>query len=139
MKADPNTHDEVEAIIRKMSEAYKARNLKEVKACFAPDDDVSLVGTGADETRIGPGQIQEQAERDWAHTECIEMAFSRKRISAAGSVAWVFADGAFNVRAEGQAMTLPVRVSIVLEKRRDRWLIVHAHFSTAAAAQERAG
>ena len=120
MKADNKTSEEVEAVIQKLTGAYKARNLNDVMACFASDDDVSLIGTGADEKRIGPAQIQSQVERDWSQTDSIEMTFTWKLISATGPVAWVNADGSFNIQAGGQAMALPARVSFVLEKRAGR-------------------
>ena len=104
--------------------------------CLAPDADLVLYGTGADEKRIGPEQIQSQVERDWAQTESIAISFPWSSISAAGTVAWAAMDGAFKLRAGGQDMTIHGRASFVLEKRDGKWLIVDAHFSTAASGQE---
>jgi uncharacterized protein (TIGR02246 family) len=136
MKADAQTANEVEAAIKAFMAAYKARRLNDVLACFVPDPDVMIYGTGADERRIGPEQIRLQVERDWSQAEHIEMSLNTTSISAAGPVAWAAMDGAFEVRAGGQAMTMPVRASAVLEKRDGKWLIVHAHFSTPTAGQE---
>ena len=136
MKADARTTREIEAAIEKFASAYKARQLQDLIGCFATDADVVLYGTGADEKRVGPEQVRVQVERDWAQTESIEMSFTWMLISAAGSVAWAALDGAFNILAGGQQMALPARVSLVLEKRGGKWLIVHAHFSTPAASQE---
>ena len=136
MNADARTGKEVDAVIDQLANAYKTRNLKDLMACFAPDPDVVLYGTGADEKRVGPDQIRAQAERDWSQTESIAITFTSRSISAAGLVAWAALDGAFEIRASGQQMTLPTRVSFVLEKRDGKWLIVHSHFSTPAAGQE---
>lgn len=136
MKADVQTTLEVEAAIKKLTEAYKVRSLKDLMERFVPDADVVLYGTGADEKRIGPEQVRTQVERDWAQTESIEMSFVWKSISAAGPVAWVAADGAFKIRAAGQDMVLPTRASLVLVKRGGEWLVVHAHFSTPAPGQD---
>ena len=38
-------------------------------------------------------------------------------------------------KADGQAMSLPARLTAVFEKRGDRWLIVQSHFSFPAAGQ----
>jgi ketosteroid isomerase-like protein len=136
MKADARTAGDVDGVIRRFADAYKARNLKNLMECFVPDPDVVLYGTGADEKRVGPEQVRAQVERDWAQTESIELSIAWKSISVAGSVAWAALDGAFKIRAGGQDMTLPARVSVVLEKRDGKWLIVHAHFSTPSAGQE---
>ncbi len=136
MKADARIAGDVDSLIRKFADAYKARNLKGVMECFVPDPDLVLYGTGADEKRVGAEQVRAQVERDWAQTEGIELSITWKSISAAGSVAWAALDGAFKIRAGGQDMALPMRVSVVVENRGGKWLIVHAHFSTPAAGQE---
>lgn len=136
MKADAKTREAAIAVVAAMTAAYKARDLKGLTACFAPDDDVVLIGTGADETRFGPEQIALQAKRDWDQTDSIAIVLESTAVSSAGPVAWVFADGAFNIQAGGQSMVLPARMTFVLECRNDDWLIVHAHFSTPAMGQE---
>jgi len=136
MRADTRTAGDVDGAIKRFADAYKARDLKNLMECFVPDPDVVLYGTGADEKRVGLEQVRAQVERDWAQTESIELSISWKSISAAGLVAWVALDGAFEIRAGGQDMALPARASVVLEKRDGKWLIVHAHFSTPPAGQE---
>jgi ketosteroid isomerase-like protein len=42
----------------------------------------------------------------------------------------------FKVKAGGQEMALPGRMTAVLEKRGDKWLFVQSHFSLPAAGQE---
>lgn len=136
MKADSRTDGEVKATLQRLTDAFLNRDLKAFLECFAPDADVVLYGTGADEKRIGPEQIRAQVERDWAQSESAAMLFNWASVSAAGAVAWVAVDGAFKFRAGGQEGIIPVRVSFVLEKREGIWFIVHSHFSTPAAAQE---
>ena len=136
MKANSRTEREVKARITELADAYAKRDLKGTLACFAPDADVVLYGTGADEKRIGMEEIRMQVERDWAQTEQAAMAFEWISVSGAGKVAWVAVDGSFRFKANGQDGSFPARVSFVLEKRGARWLIVHAHFSTPAPGQE---
>jgi uncharacterized protein (TIGR02246 family) len=129
-------HARDRGVLEGMTHAYKTRNLEAFMTCFAPDSDVVVYGTGADEKRIGPEQIRFQVERDWSQSESAEMAFTWRTIEAAGDVAWAALDGAFNVRAGGQAISLPARASVVFEKRDGKWIIVHSHFSTPPASQE---
>lgn len=56
-------------------------------------------------------------------------------ISAAGPVAWAAA-ASFELTIGDQAMSLPARITYVLEKRGEQWLMVQAHFSLPAAGQE---
>jgi ketosteroid isomerase-like protein len=135
MKADAKTGSEVRNAIAIMADHYKSRNLAGLMACFAPDDDVALIGTGADEKRSGRAEIEAQAKRDWQQTEALAMRFNDIAVSAAGNVAWACTDGAFEIEAGGQEMTLPARVTLVLERRGGAWLIVQAHFSAPFSGQ----
>jgi uncharacterized protein (TIGR02246 family) len=135
MKADGKTEAEVKAVLNTFAESYAKRDLDALMACFAPDSDVLLYGTGADEKRVGTTEIEIQAKRDWEQTETASMVLQSMSVSAAGQVAWVAADGTFDLRAEGQDMHIAVRITFVLEKRGSAWLIVHAHCSTPAASQ----
>jgi ketosteroid isomerase-like protein len=135
MKADVKTEAAVKSVLDKVAEGYAKRDLALLQAAFAPDPDVVMYGTGADEKRIGLAEIQVQAERDWSQTEAAAVTFGWTSVSAAGSVAWVATDAALNLKAGGQDMNLPVRITFVLEKRGEDWLIVQAHFSLAASTQ----
>ena len=135
MKADATTESAVKAVLDKVADAYARRDLALLRAAFAPDPDVVMYGTGADEKRVGLAQIQAQVERDWSQAEAAAVTYESISVSAAGAVAWAAADAAFRLKAAGQEMTLPARITFVLEKRGAQWLVVHAHFSVPAAGQ----
>ena len=135
MKADTITESDVKAVLDRAAEGYAKRDLSIFRAVFAPDPDVVMYGTGFDEKRIGLTEIQAQIERDWSQTEAAVMTYGWMSVSVVGSVAWVAADADFNFRVGGQEMTLPARITFVLEKREKQWLIVHVHISFPAAGQ----
>ena len=135
-KADAMTEAAVKAVLDKVAEGYAKRDLSLLRAAFAPDPDVVMYGTGADEKRVGLAEIQAQAERDWSQSEATTVTYGWTLVSAAGSVAWVATDAAFNLKAGGQEMTLPARITFVLEKRGEEWLIVQAHFSFPSSGYE---
>lgn len=135
MEADATTEAAVKAVLDKVAEGYAKRDLALLRAAFAQDPDVVMYGTGADEKRLGLAEIQAQAERDWSQAEVAVMKYGWTSVSAAGSVAWAAIDVAFNWKAGGQEMSLPGRITYVLEKRGEEWLIMQAHFSFPAAGQ----
>ena len=135
MKADSMTETAVKAVLDKVAEGYAKRDPALLLSAFAPDPDVVMYGTGADEKRIGQAEIQAQAERDWSQAESAAVTYEWVSVSAAGSVAWAATDASFNLKADGQQMSLPARITFVLEKRGEQWLIVQAHFSFPAAGQ----
>lgn len=135
MRADAMTEAAVKAVLNKVAEGYAKRDLALLRAAFAPDPDVVMYGTGADEKRVGLAEIQAQAERDWSQTEAAGVTYGWTSVSAAGSVAWAATDATFRLKTGGQEMTLPARITFVLEKRGEEWLIVQAHFSFPSAGQ----
>ena len=56
MKADATTEAAVKAALDRMAEAYAKRDSALLRAAFAPDSDVVMYGTGADEKRVGVAQ-----------------------------------------------------------------------------------
>jgi hypothetical protein len=107
------------------------RDVELLGAIFAPDPDVVMYSPGTRERFVGLSEIQAKAERDWSKSEAASLAYGRTSVSAAGSVAWAATDADFTVKTGGQEKTLPIHITFVLEKRREQWLIVHAHYSFA--------
>jgi len=135
MKAPKNIESAVQSVLIQFSEAYANRDASLLRATFAGDSDVVLYGTGADEKRVGLVEIQQQAERDWSQSDEASMAYGWMSVSSAGPVAWVAADVTFNLKVGGQALSLPARLTAVLEMRAEQWLIVQAHFSFPSGTQ----
>jgi ketosteroid isomerase-like protein len=136
MKADSTTQQAVKAVLNAWADSYRRRDMQRMLACIAPDPDVLMYGTNADEKRIALAGIQAQAERDWSQTDRAEFVLHDPLISAAGSVAWAAADATFKIEAGGQMLAFPARVTTVLENRDGRWLVVQAHFSLPAPTEE---
>ena len=136
MRADKKTEAAVKAVLDRLARAYEQRDMDLLVSAFAPDPDVVMYGTGADEKRVGLSEIEAQAERDWSQSDATRMTFGWTSVSAAGPVAWVAADSVFHLEGGGQRFDLPARLTTVLEKRDDQWLMVQAHFSFAAAGQD---
>jgi ketosteroid isomerase-like protein len=136
MQADHKTEAEILAAMNEMAAAYASRSTRRLAAVIAPDPDVVMYGTGLDEKRLGRDGILTQAQRDWSQTDSASFRIDWHAISAAGPVAWIAADIAFVLVAGGQSMELLGRLTSVLEKRGDTWLIVQAHYSFPAAGQQ---
>jgi uncharacterized protein (TIGR02246 family) len=135
MKADEATEAAVRSVLDSFAEGYEKRDMEGVLSLFAPDTDVVMFGTGADEKRVGLAEIRRQVERDWSQSDATTLTYGWTSVSAAGSTAWLAADIAFNAAIGGQELTLEGRSTLVLENRYGKWLIVQGHFSLPASEQ----
>ena len=135
MKADAKTETAVMAVVDKFNETYARRDIDGLLALFAPDSDLVLFGTGADEKRVGLAELKIQAERDWAQTDSIYFELGWHSVSAAGSVAWLAAEGMGQAKFDGQEMSFPFRFTAVLEQRGGKWLFTQGHLSVPAPGQ----
>lgn len=136
MKADAQTKAEVLEAMNKFMQVYESRDMEGMLGLVSQDDDLVLIGTGADELRIGLEQFKFQVERDWSQMEALGFNLTWNQVSAAGPVAWVASEGQGTGRVEGQAIEFSFRMTTVLEKRDGEWLLVQSHLSLPAAGQE---
>jgi uncharacterized protein (TIGR02246 family) len=133
MRADSATESAVRAVLDALAEVYITRDAAVMRGIFAPDPDVVMYTPGVDAV-IGLEAIVAKAERDWARSEAASLSYGWMSIGSAGPVAWAATDADFSVTAGGEQMTIPARITFVLERRAERWLIQQAHYSFTTAA-----
>ena len=136
MRADPKTEAAVVNIVKQGFEAFTKRDLDAVIAFFAPDPDVVVIGTGGDEKCVGLAEIRNIFERAFAQFEEASFKFGWHSVSAAGSVALLATDATLYVKTSDRQISEQVRLTVVLEQRGDRWLIIQWHDSLPAAGQK---
>ncbi|MGB5925502.1 MAG: nuclear transport factor 2 family protein [Dehalococcoidia bacterium] len=136
MRADPKTEGAVVNIVKQGFEAFTKRDLDAVLAFFAPDPDVVVIGTGGDEKCVGLAEIRNIFERAFAQFEEASFKFGWHSVSAAGSVALLATDVTLYVKTSDRQISEQVRLTVVLEQRGDRWLIIQWHDSLPAAGQK---
>lgn len=132
---DTQAVTEILETLDRYSATYAHHDLDGILALFAPDPDIVLLGTGADEKRIGFDEVRQQFERNFNETEASTITWGWRHVSVVGNMAWVAADAAIAVRVAGKDVHFPIRMTIVLEHRDGTWLWVHRHASVPATSQ----
>jgi len=129
VKADSKTKTAVVATLNRMAKAYEKRDLKGLLAVWARDPDVTVIGTGPDEKRVGIAELKTQFQRDWAQSEAASIKLGKVSVSAAGPAAWLMSDATINVKVAGKESSFPGRLTGVMEKRGKKWLLAQMHIS----------
>ena len=95
-----------------------------------------LIGTGKDEKGIGLAEVRNILGRAFAQFEEAPFKFGWHSVSARGSAALLAADVTLHVKTSDLQITEQIRLTVVLEQRGDRWLIIQWHGSLPAAGQK---
>jgi len=135
MKADKQTETEVIKTLESMLAAYGEKDLENVMMHYAKDPDVTAVGTNLDQLMIGIQRIQEAYQEDFDGFSKLGISMNAYHISAEGHVAWVCASCAASFEVEGDEVRSNARLTAVLVKRDNHWLIVQFHVSFPADQQ----
>ena len=136
MRADSKTEAAVVNIVKQGFEAFTKKDLDAVLAFFALDPDVIIIGTGGDEKGVGLAEIRNILGRAIGQFEEASFDFGWHSVSKAGSVAMLAADVTLYVKTSDRQITEQIRLTVVLEQRGDRWLIIQWHDSLPAAGQK---
>ncbi len=132
---DAQAVTEILETLDQYSATYAEHDLDGILALFAPDPDIVVIGTGADEKRIGIEEVRQQFERNFNETEASSITWGWQHVSIVDGMAWVAADAVIAVRVAGKDTRFPIRMTIILEQRHGFWLWVHRHASVPAAGQ----
>jgi ketosteroid isomerase-like protein len=87
------------------------------------------IGSDTDEGMVGPAELRKLLERALRQLDASSWHLGWHSVSAAGSVAWLVADLNGQVARQGYETLVTRRVTMVLQRRGDEWLIVHSHSS----------
>jgi ketosteroid isomerase-like protein len=134
------TATDVEGAIRdaldRFSQAYSAKDADGVMKLFAADEDVQIVGTGADEIRRNRDEVRQQVERDFAQSDRLAVVLGEPHVSSVGDVAWALGSCTVEASAGGENVALDARLTAVFERRGGEWLMRQVHLSVPMAGQE---
>lgn len=135
MQADEDIEAAVRAVLRAVNDALERRDLDGLLTLFASDPDVSLIGSEAGETAVGPSELRMFFEGLFARAGTFSFDWDSSTVSARGDIAWFVADASTRY-LEGQHVTeIPYRTTGILERQQDRWLLIHYHGSEPVPPQ----
>jgi len=136
LKADRNTEFEVMDMLNGYAKAYSDKDIHAMMDLFLDDPDIVAIGTGTDEWVHGTDELKKGFKRDFAQADNIQIKFEKVTIQAADNVSWLSSLMTMYATVSGKEVLLSGRLSMVLEKKENKWLFTHLHFSLPANEQE---
>ena len=136
MKCEENIEAEVMGMLNRYAQAYAEKNIDAMMDLFLDDPDVVAIGTGTDEWIHGCDELREGFRRDFGQADNIQVKFEKITIQSANNVAWLSALMTMYATVSGKEVLLSGRLSMVIERKQDKWLFTQLHFSLPADKQE---
>jgi len=120
---------EVLDVLDRFCAAFAARNAEAALALFAPDPEVAVV-TSEPPLMRGIGELKRFMEGYVAGETTYSWKWDRRQASVRGGLAWLLAEGTETAAGPGGEERHPYRMTMVLERAADHWLLRQVHGSS---------
>jgi uncharacterized protein (TIGR02246 family) len=120
------------ALLEQLNQGFLRRDVERVLDLFVPDAELVFIGSEDGETATGATQLRSLLETLFARPETYRWSWDQLRFRVNDSVAWLATEAVLTVEGP-ERLELPYRMTLTLERRRGRWLIMHYHGSEPTA------
>jgi ketosteroid isomerase-like protein len=118
---------QIENSIGQMLAAWQVGDVGLLREHYA--DDVAVVSGAYEPPIVGWANFAQAYVRQRDRMQAVQLDRRNTVVRTSGSVAWVTYQWQFQAMVEGAPMAAQGHTTLVLEKRSNRWLIVHNHTS----------
>ena len=127
----PQRANEAELIevLDRFCSGFASRDADTVLSVCALEPDLTVVSSEEPLLR-GPDELRRFLDRYLEGDTTYSWEWDRRDVSIAGSLAWLLAEGTETAASEEGAARHPYRMTMVLERRDDRWLVRLVHGSS---------
>lgn len=127
---------EILATLDAYADAYCAKDLDRLMALFDAGEDISVIGTGADELCYGQDQIRALFARNFAEATADKFAWDWTKVTVRDDSAVVATTLTIHIDLDGEKLQVPIRWTVVLKQTDGKWLWLHRNASAAAGGQD---
>jgi ketosteroid isomerase-like protein len=128
--------DDVLETLEDYADAYCAKDIKQLMSVFDGGEDISLIGTGADELCSGQSAVQAVFVRNFAEATATRFEWHWKHVTVVDDFAVVAITLTIHLDTPDGKLQVPIRWTVSLIRKSGRWFWLHRHASAAAMSQE---
>jgi len=126
---------QIRSTLEDYASAYCAKDIDALMHVFEDCDDISVIGTGADELCVGRSSVKSLFLRNFAEATANEFEWQWSKINIFTDYAVVAISLIIHLEYQGNQLEIPIRWSVALRKT-DRWVWLHRHASSPASSQD---
>lgn len=125
------------ATLDEYADAYCTKDIKRLMAVFDDGDDITLIGTGADEFCTTRSAVENVFRRNFAEATATRFEWQKTHVTVFTLFAVVAVSVTIHLRTRADPLLIPVRWTVAMIRRSSGWRWLHRHASSAAATQEK--
>ena len=129
------THAAVMATLEEYARTYCSKDIDGLMAVFDDCDEISVIGTGADELCCGRTQVRELFLRNFNEARVHRFDWDWRHATIDGGHAVVAVSLRIDLELDGARSQVPLRWTVSLRRREGRWVWLHRHASSPASDQ----
>lgn len=126
---------EIRSTLEDYAQAYCAKDINSLMNVFENSDEISVIGTGADELCEGRNEVKDLFFRNFSEAAASEFEWQWSNIIVSNNHAVVAISLIIHLDYMEKKLEVPIRWTVVLKKT-DRWVWLHRHASSAASTQD---
>jgi ketosteroid isomerase-like protein len=127
--------DAVLATLEGYARAYCAKDIDALMEVFDESENISVIGTGADELCVGRAEVRDLFLRNFSEAQANRFEWHWTHVSVVDDQAVVAITLTIHLEMDGKRLQVPIRWTVALRYHADRWRWIHRHASTAASDQ----
>jgi ketosteroid isomerase-like protein len=129
-KANARVEKEITAVLDALNKAYLEKNVDEALSIVANDENIVFIGTSENDKVKGIESLKTAFRQDFDNFETLSAEYPWIDITTNGKIALVASDFTGMLKTpDGNTEKITARQTLVLEKRKGKWLILQSHFS----------
>jgi uncharacterized protein (TIGR02246 family) len=122
----------IRSLLERLNQGFARQDVQQVLKLFAPDPEITFIGSEAGETAAGPAELRNLLEGLFARPETYRWHWGELHINTNGQTAWLVSHAVLLVEGP-ESLELPYRITLVLQRRGTSWRIMHYHGSEPVA------
>jgi ketosteroid isomerase-like protein len=130
------TRAAINSTLEDYADAYCAKDIDALMRVFDASDNISVIGTGADELCVGRAGVRELFLRNFSEATANRFEWHWVDTRISGNHAVMSVTLTLHLEYMQNQLGVPLRWTVVVKNENGRWVWIHRHASTAAANQD---
>lgn len=126
----------IKSTLEDYAKAYCSKDIEAMMNVFDDSNNISVIGTGADELCVGQNEIRDLFLRNFQEATATRFEWNWVDIRISENHAVASITLAIHLEYKGDQLKVPIRWTVVLKNKNGKWVWIHRNASTAATNQE---